>query len=140
MAVLQELVNRCRAVGVPLMIWPFFVMQADGTFLPVDPLHPLADVPAGCLVLVETYPKVCWNNSDQRLNAFEEAATWAAVRAHFNNTASAAAMPDSKDEADALIAWYGLSANTTLAPTPELLACHLAQPALLSTEGWIHGV
>lgn len=142
--VLQELMGRCERQRLPLMVWPFLVLMADGAVHPIDILQPMQRVPNGCLILVETYPKVYWVASGQQLRNCGAAATWAAMQHQFGNAAPPAVVPGTEDQADALVAWYGLTgvvdAAAVLAPTDPMCDCQAINAAVIAEEGWIHGV
>lgn len=143
-AVLQQLVHRCRGRALPLMIWPFFVLLPNGTIHRIEPANPLEQVPAGCLIVVETYPRVHWGQCGQSLDNFQDPVVWNAVANHFSNAAPRPPIPAREDQADALVAWYGLAAPgsvaATLSPTMRLLATLKADPSAVEHEGWIYGV
>ncbi len=137
-AMLQELLEHCTQRHLPLMIWPFFQLLADGSVNGIDTAQPLRHMPDGCLAIVETYPKVSWVRSRQQRASYNRPATWAAVQGCFNNTSNPPLLPRDEDQADALVAWYGLAEAINLAGA--LAAGPSIQPVAIQQEGWIYGV
>jgi hypothetical protein len=143
-AVLQELTLRCRSKRTPLLVWPFFRLD-EGEMIALDLSQPLKGAPKGCLVVVETYPRVFWNNCQQQLDLHNNPATWDAVRCHFhNNSPNPTMLPCNTDQADALVAWYGMSAPKNvanpLAPSQSMIDAEQEKPGAIQQEGWIIGI
>lgn len=143
-AVLQELVIRCQRGNLPVMVWPFFLLLANGSLHDVDIMQPELHLPEGCLIVLETYPRVHWVRSGQQLANFANPSTWIAVQRFFDNLKPLPGVPTGKDQADALVAWYGLTRHrniaAVLAPSHAMLKCHAIHSEVVQQEGWIHGV
>ena len=80
--------------------------------------------------------------SGQRLKNHASPSTWKGVQQRYNSASRPATLPASEDQADALVAWYGLTSGTTAAglSTAALMSAQAASPGVVSQEGWIFGV
>jgi hypothetical protein len=99
-AMLEELRRQCAARGLPLATWPFFA-DSDGVSGPWA-------LPSTGLVVVETYPSLCWRRAGFAGRPWDDPAAWDRVRRWSGGLAPIAA-PATGDEGDALVAWYALA-------------------------------
>jgi hypothetical protein len=137
-AMLQEVLNRCKQRHLPLILWPFFQLLRDGSIDEIDVSRPLVHMPDGCLAVVETYPKVFWVRSRQKLGSHNQLRTWDGVQGFFHNTSNAPVVPINEDHADALVAWYGLANAINVSGVHS--ASQGIHPNSIQEEGWIYGV
>jgi len=152
-AVLHGLLEHCSQNCTPLAIWPLVQVDADGnqTGMPDNTItngwHPPEE---GALVVVETYPSLHYPQAGVARNTWDAPATWGAIQAHFQAN-PAIVLPQTGDQADALVAWYALAGNLDVAgnplglgrlmlPTGALVGTVNGNLGVVQKEGWIFGV
>jgi hypothetical protein len=133
-ALLENLRRHCRDKKLPLVVWPLFALDAEGSERSLHASTLAASCAGKSLVVVESYPSLYWAQAGfVGHRPWDDPLAWPRVRERFA-ACEVDVEPSTGDQGDALIGWYALADSRSYSTAAS------GDPATIREEGWIFGV